>query len=227
MPVGPKILCPEKTYQSQSISPHVDAHVRHRLRAVDQTRDAVSLGLLDHRLDRRDRAERIRHLRDRDELGPRAEQFLIFLEQDLAAVVDRSDAELRAFLGGELLPGHDVGVVLETADDDFVIGADVLPTPALRDQIDRLGRAADEHDFVGGRRVQKAAHLLARPLVGVGRAGGEFVRGAVDVGVFVLVEIFQRRDDRRRLLRGRRVVEPDQSPAVDALVKDRKVAFGE
>ena len=38
----------------------------------------------------------------------------------VAAVVDRRDAQLGALLGAELLPRHDVGVVLELGDDDLV-----------------------------------------------------------------------------------------------------------
>ena len=65
--------------------------------------------------------------------------------------------------------------------------------------------------------ADEAPHRLARALVGVGRARRQLVRGAVDVGVLVLVEVRQAVDDRLRLLRRGRVVEPDQRPAVDAL----------
>ena len=60
-------------------------------------------------------------------------------------------------------------------------------------------------------------------LVGVGGAGGQLVRGAVDVGVLVGVEVGQPVDDRLRLLRGGRVVEPDQRLAVDRFAQDREV----
>ena len=129
------------------------------------------------------------------------------------------DAQLRALLGGELLPGHDVGVVLQVRDDDLVARADVRAAPALRDQVDGLGRAAHEDDLVCRRRVEERAHLVARSLVGVGRARGERVRGAMDVGVLVRVEVREAVDHRLRLLRRGGVVEPDQRPAVDALVR--------
>ena len=50
-----------------------------------------------------------------DELRPRAEQLLVLLEDHLAAIVDRRDAQRRALLGAQLLPRHDVRVVLELA----------------------------------------------------------------------------------------------------------------
>ncbi len=74
------------------------------------------------------------------------------------------------------------------------------------------------------RGVEEAPHLLARGLVGVGRARRQRVGGAVDVGVLVLVEMREAVDHRLRLLRRRGVVEPDQRLAVDLLLQDREVA---
>ncbi|MCY1293315.1 hypothetical protein D9M70_425720 [compost metagenome] len=49
------------------------------------------------------------------------------------------------------------------------------------------------------------------------------MRGAVDVGVLVLVEVAQALDHRRRLLCGGRVVQPHQRLAVDTLGEDREI----
>ena len=122
--------------------------------------------------------------REGDEPGAGSEQLLVLVEPNLPVVVDRDDLEHRARLRAELLPGHDVGVMLEPGDDDLVVLADVLAAPALRDEVDRLGCAADEDDLVRGRRVEKAADLFAGVLVGVGGAGGQLVRAAMDVRVF-------------------------------------------
>ena len=72
--------------------------------------------------------------------------------------------------------------------------------------------------------MRKRRDLLARGLVGVGRARGERVRGAVDVRVLVLVEMREPVDHGLRLLRRRRVVEPDQGAAVDLLIENGKIA---
>ena len=74
-------------------------------------------------------------------------------------VVDRRDAEARALLGAELLPRDDVGVVLEPRDDDLVAGADVAAAPALRDEVDSLGRAAHEDDVFGDGAFRKRRTL--------------------------------------------------------------------
>ena len=47
------------------------------------------------------------------------------------------------------LPGHDVAVMLERREQDAVAGPEIRPAPALRDQVDPLGRAADEDDLLG------------------------------------------------------------------------------
>ena len=55
------------------------------------------------------------------------------------------------FGAGEL-PGHDVAMMLQRGEQDAVAGLQMVPPPALRDQVDPLGRAADEDDLLGPRR---------------------------------------------------------------------------
>jgi hypothetical protein len=157
---------------------------------------------------RRDRAERVRDLRGSTQTCLRPNNFVL-VEDDLASIVDGRHAQPCALLGRQHLPGHDVGVVLEPRDHDLVALVHVPPAPRLRDQVDAFGRAAHEHDLVRRRRVDEAADTLPSGLVGIGRARRERVRTTVDVGVLVLVEVFQPIDDGLRLLRGRRIVEPD------------------
>ncbi len=203
---------------------HVHAHVRHGLRAVHQHARAVAMRDFDHLPGRRDGAERVGHLREGDQPRARTEQLLILVQQHLTVIVDRRDAQPRPGLGAQLLPRHDVGVMLQPGDDDLVILADMLAPPGLGDQIDRLGGAAHEHDLVAGRRVQEAGDGIARRLVGIGGARRQFMRGAVDVGVLVLVEVRNAVDHALRFLGRRGIVQPDQRPPVDALPQNREVA---
>ena len=72
-------------------------------------------------LRRRDGAERVRDLRERRRACVRGpSSFSYSSSMHLAVVVDRRDAQPGALLGAELLPGHDVGVMLEPGDDDLV-----------------------------------------------------------------------------------------------------------
>ena len=70
----------------------------------------------------------------------------------------------------------------------------------------------------------KRRTVSLRALVGIRGAACERMRRAVDVGVFVRVEIREPVDDRLRLLRGGGIVEPDELSAVHPLLQNREVA---
>ena len=114
-------------------------------------------------------------------------------------------------------------MVLELRDHDDVARAEVVGSPGVRDEVDRLGRAAREDDLARRRRVQEAAHLLARALVALGRPLGEPVDAAVHVRVAVLVEVAHRVEHLAWLLgRGGRV-EVGDGLAVDEILEIREV----
>ena len=69
------------------------------------------------------------------------------VQHQLAAIVDRHDLQHGARLLAQHLPRDDVGVVLHRGDQDLVAGPTVRRAIALRDQVDGLGRAADEDDL--------------------------------------------------------------------------------
>ena len=104
-------------------------------------------------LDRQDRAEGVREVRHGDELRARREHALEHVEVDVARLVEGDDREARALLLAEHLPGHDVRVVLEAGDEDLVARADVRAAVGLGHEVDGLGGAAQEDDFVRLARV--------------------------------------------------------------------------
>jgi hypothetical protein len=133
-----------------------------------------------------------------------------------SAAVDRDGAKHGAGLRTKQLPGDDVRVMLETRDDDLVARQQARPAVGLRDEVDRLGRAADKNDFGRGRGVDEAPHLLARALVEGRRLLGERMHAAVHVGVVGARVVGDRVDDGRGLLRRGGVVEVGERMAVDA-----------
>jgi hypothetical protein len=151
-------------------------------------------------------------------------QLAVFVEQHLARIVHRNHAQLRALGGGELLPRHDVGVVLEVRDDDLVALAHVLPAPALGHEVDGLGGAAHEDHLFDFGRVDELANALPCAFVRIGRTRSKLMRRAMNVRVLVRVEVRDAIDDRLRLVRGGCVVEPHELLAVHALLQDREVA---
>ena len=101
-------------------------------------------------------------------------------------------------------------------------GADVGVAPGARDEVDRLGRVADEDDLaaVGGADV--VGDGRPRPLVGFGRLGREGVGAAVDVGVVAALVAVDRLDRGQHPLRAGAAVEVGDRLAVDLALQRRE-----
>ncbi len=91
--------------------------------------------------------KRIRDMRNGRDPRAGPEQLLEFVEQQFAAIIDGSHAQLRAFFVAKHLPGNDVGVVLHRGDEHFIAAADVLAPIGLRHKVDGLGGAAHKDDL--------------------------------------------------------------------------------
>ena len=144
-------------------------------------------------------------------------------EVELSLLVERDHREARARALGDVLPRHEVRVVLELGDDDEVSRAEVHEPPGVGDEVQALGRIPREDDLLRRRRVDEAGHGLARALVGGGCPLGELVDTAVHVRVGRLVELPQRVEHLCRLLRRRGRVEVGERLPVDLLLEDGEV----
>ena len=98
-------------------------------------------------LDRIDGAERIGNVGDTHQTRSIVDEFLKFIHDQLAAIVDGPDTQAAAFFLAEHLPGDNVRVMFHRGNQDFVPGGDVLAPISLRDQIDAFGRAAHIDNF--------------------------------------------------------------------------------
>ena len=136
---------------------------------------------LDQTLYRQHRAERVGHVCECHQARARPEQLHELLELELPAPVDRCDLERATGLGAQHLPGDDVGVMLERADQDLVPGAKALAAVGLRDEVDALGRTTDEYDLARRAGVDEAPYALACTLVGRGGCLAERMHAAVHV----------------------------------------------
>ena len=178
----------------------------------------MAVGHINDLANRIDRAKSVRNVRDADELRFRPEQLREFLEDQLAAVVDRNHSQLRAAVFAEKLPGHDIRMVLHVGDDHFIARMNLRAAVGLRDEVDALRGAAHEDDFGWARGVDEFLHGRARRFVFLGRLFGKMVDGAVNIGVGALVIPGNRVDHGARLLRRGSVVEIDEWLAVDLLL---------
>ncbi|MNS92519.1 hypothetical protein D3C72_1266610 [compost metagenome] len=201
---------------------YVDLEVRHCLRAINQHRDAPGMGQLDDVSHRVDRAERVGEVRQRDQSGVLTEQSRELFQHQLAGIVDRRHLQRGAGALAHQLPRHDIGVVLHRADQDLVARAQAL-AKACCHQVDRLGRAAHEHDFLAPGGVDQVSHRVARGLVGIGGALAQGMHAAVDIGVERGIVMRFGIDHALRLLGGGGVVQIDQRLAVDGLAQDGEI----
>ena len=195
--------------------PDIDRQMHGGLAAVDQHRDAARVGNFDDLLDRNDGAERVRHLRDRDQFGARRQRLLEFLDGEIALVVDIDPFDDGAVTFPEEMPGHDVGMVLHDREHDFVAGLDVGLTPGRCHEIDRLGGVAGEDDLFCAPGVKEFLDLGPSTFISLGRRIGEEMQPAMHVGVFGGVGLPHAIEHHGRLLRGRGVVQIDQRLAIN------------
>jgi hypothetical protein len=181
------------------------------------------MGLADDVPHRVDRPERVGDVHHRHDARARREQVGQPIEQQLAPLVHRDHPQRGPALLAEHLPRDDVRVVLHGGDQHLVAAAHALPAVRAGDEVDALRRAAHEHDFRRGRRVEVARHHGAAPLVGRGGFLAQLVHAPVHVGVDRLVVAVDRVDDVPGLLAGGGVVEIDQRLAAHGTAEQREI----
>ena len=179
MPVGPNILWPENAKKSQS-SARTSTRMCGTACAPSTSTSAGAVRLGDELGDGVHGAERVRDVRERDDLRPRAKQRPN-VGIELTVVVDRRHAQPGAGLLADHLPRHDVGVVLEPGDQDFVAGVQrcrpsVAATRLMHSVVPRVNTISSR-----AARIDEVPNLLARAFERGGGALAQRVDSAVHV----------------------------------------------
>ena len=125
------------------------------------------------------------------------------IEIDPAIGGQRHDVDRDADPLGDQLPRHDVAVMLQHRQQDAVASLQVALGPALRDQIDPLGRATHEHAFLGRARADERRDPATGGLIGERHVGRALVHTAMHRGIGRVVRAGDRVDHALRFLRGR------------------------
>ena len=113
-------------------------------------------------------------------------------------------------------------MVLHLGEQDAVALADVGVAPGAGDEVDRLGRVADEDHLAPVAGADVVGDGRPRPLVGGGRLGRERVGAAVDVGVVGALVAVDRLDRGQHPLGAGAAVEVGDRLAVDLALERRE-----
>ena len=176
-----------------------------------------------HLLDGDDGAQHVGDVAHRHDLRAVGEEALVGLEVDLAAVGDGDLDDPATLANGELLPGHDVGVVLQLGDQDVVTLLHPCVAVCPRHQVDGAGVAVGKDDLTRLRGAEEAGRGDARVLVGLAGLLAQQVDAAMDVGVAGFVVGADGVNDRARLLGAGGAVQIHERAAVGHPVEDGKV----
>jgi len=85
---------------------------------------------------------------ERHDPRPRIQQSLVLLKYHFSAVIHRSHPQPGSLFRTQLLPGHDVGMVLQPGDDHLIVFTNIAAPPRLGHQIDALRRPANKDDLL-------------------------------------------------------------------------------
>ncbi len=200
---------------------YVDRHMYNALAAIDQHLGTDGMGLGDDLVERVDRTQHVRHMRNGDDLDLRRQQAVEGGHVERAIIKDRHVPQDEAFAFGQHVPRHDIGVVLHLCRQDFVTGLQTF-TETEGDQIDGFGGRLGENDLIDAR-VDKTRNGLTAGLIGVGRFVGQAVQTTVHIGVGMTHGVRHGVYDGIGLLRAGAAIEIDQRLAIDLTRQDRKI----
>ncbi|MNR13453.1 hypothetical protein D3C85_1298600 [compost metagenome] len=123
------------------------------------------------------------------------------VEVDQAAAVQWQHHQLESAALCQLLPGQQVGVVLQGANGNFVTGLEQRLKP-IGEQVQGRGGAMGEDDLLAVDGVQPAGDLFPAAFEGLGRQGAGQVLGTVHIGSTMAVVVAQGIEQDLRFLRG-------------------------
>ncbi len=220
---GPEHLVTAERQELAVERRHVDRMVRRELRPVDGHDRSDGVRGVDQLAQRRDRAERVRHAGDGQDLRPLGEERAQVGQVELAVVRERDVLQGGARDGDGHLPRHDVRVVLHLGEQHLIALAQELAAPSLRDQVHRLRGSAREHDRLGPRGAEEPGEVRASALEELGGLLAQHVEASMRVRVVVRVEVGHRVDHLLRLLRRGGAVQVDERPVAHRAREDGEV----
>ncbi len=142
------------------------------------------------------------------------QELLQRIKVQFTGIIDRDDMEDGTRDFADHLPGNDVGVMFEMADDNFVSRLEKLSAPTAGVEVDAFCGTSGEKILGGLFGIQKRPHLFTGGFVQAGGGLAELVDAPMDIGVLGFVVTDDGINDGARFLRGGGVIEVDEGFAV-------------
>ena len=148
-----------------------------------------------------DRSEDIRYSRQCHEFRTPTEQSVQRLDVQLKVVPYAEPANDRPGSLGELLPWHDIRVMLHLRKEYLIARPQIRIAPTAGYQVDRSGRARSENHLLRRVGLDPTGEHFSRLLHGLGGLGGQLMTAAMHVGIMRAIHAIHGIEDRRRALR--------------------------
>ena len=202
---------------------HVHGGVGCALGAVQHHHGTHGVGALDDLLHGGAQAQDVGNHRNTDQFRLIGNFLIQFVQRQAAVLAGVHIHQLGTGGFGHALPGHQVGVVLGHGDDDLIALMQKVHAVAVGYQVQCLGGVLGKDDLVilG---VKELGHGMARTLVGIGGAHGQFVHAAMGVGVILIIVVHHSVQHLLGVLGGGGTVQIDQAVAVFIGRQDREIS---
>src|SRR5581483_5542738 len=138
-------------------------------------------------------------------------------------MVERDNLESCAYLLTQNLPRDNIRVMLHGGDDNLIASSEERPAVALCDQINGLGRPADEDDLASLSGGEELSHRLPGALVGLRRHFAQRMDATMHIRVVRRIIPADRIDHDLRFLTRGRIVKVDERFPMDCLLSNREI----
>lgn len=193
---------------------HIDGFVREALTGIHKHQGANSMRLRNDHLERITAAKGIADMHKAHQPGARAELGPEIVQIQFAGLGDADVAKHASGALRQLLPGHQVAVMLHHREQHLIAFAQVGISPGAGHEVDRLGGIAGKHNFAGTGSTDEISCDPSGSLERFRRPGTELVGTTVHVGVIQAVIVLKRLKHLTGLLTGRRVIQVDQRSVI-------------
>ena len=197
--------------------------MRRALGTIHNDRNMVFMGYTNDFFHRIDCPEHIADMRDTDNLRLRRNHFLEDFNIHTTVVIHWNDLQYNAFSGRLKLPRHDIGMMFNGRNNDFITFLHEALTETGGYEVESFGCSTRENYLIRCLGIEKLAHSLAGSLMEFGGLLTEPMHSTVHIGIDVQIFFAHRIKHTKRLLRGSRIVKINEWTVINRSRKNWKI----